>query len=476
MNRFHSTVSRRNFMKGLGLGMAGLGAAAATGPVFHDMDELIASEAVRKTPWWETAREINNPTVDVDWGLKERYNKANFEGVTPEEAERRVQIQIQAIKDNWNQPGMTHRDYAYMSGARGNALSIKRPLNGSDLSTNLHYTNSGSTKPGGYSYTDLGLPRHSGTPEENLRMMAAALHSWGAGRVGAFEVNSTSLKTFYSYDSRGRAYGFGDTEFAYSDDNNACVIPNSAKYVVTWIVPQSHSNKFSAPVGTNIMSKSSMAIGYSHQAIMQNRALAMVAALGYKAVSNACGGNNVACGILAGNGEHGRFDYLVDPKFGGLVRLSDFILTDLPLAATPPMDAGIWNFCQTCKKCATVCPAAAISQENEPTWEIENPGSNGLGLNSYHVNYVKCHPYRGHPGAISQGGCGQCQSVCVFGKQSQAAIHQVVAATIGTTPIFNGFFRNMDDMFGYGEMLNADDWWDEMADKIGAFIPSGWQD
>jgi hypothetical protein len=35
MSKFHSTVSRRTFMKGLGLAGAGLGTAAATAPVFH---------------------------------------------------------------------------------------------------------------------------------------------------------------------------------------------------------------------------------------------------------------------------------------------------------------------------------------------------------------------------------------------------------------------------------------------------------
>ncbi len=38
MSKFHHTVTRRDFMKGLGLAGAGLGAAAATAPVFHDLD------------------------------------------------------------------------------------------------------------------------------------------------------------------------------------------------------------------------------------------------------------------------------------------------------------------------------------------------------------------------------------------------------------------------------------------------------
>jgi hypothetical protein len=37
MSKFHSIVSRRDFMKVLGIAGAGLGATAATAPVFHDV-------------------------------------------------------------------------------------------------------------------------------------------------------------------------------------------------------------------------------------------------------------------------------------------------------------------------------------------------------------------------------------------------------------------------------------------------------
>jgi hypothetical protein len=39
---------------------------------------------------------------------------------------------------------------------------------------------------------------------------------------------------------------------------------------------------------------------------------------------------------------------------------------------------------------------------------------------------------------------------CTFTKYKEAAIHDVVAGTIATTPVFNSFFRTMDDAFGYG--------------------------
>ena len=52
MSRFHSTISRRDFMKALGLAGAGLGAASATAPVFHDLDEFTSATPEQYEPWW----------------------------------------------------------------------------------------------------------------------------------------------------------------------------------------------------------------------------------------------------------------------------------------------------------------------------------------------------------------------------------------------------------------------------------------
>ncbi|MBA7585582.1 hypothetical protein ES708_27566 [subsurface metagenome] len=53
MSKFHSTISRRDFMKTLGLTGAGLGAAVAITPVFRDLDELVAPENANiDRPWW----------------------------------------------------------------------------------------------------------------------------------------------------------------------------------------------------------------------------------------------------------------------------------------------------------------------------------------------------------------------------------------------------------------------------------------
>ena len=76
MSRFHTTISRRDFMKALGVAGAGLGAAAATAPVFHDLDEMASSpQAQWKRPWY--VKEVDKPTTEVDWSQKKMWSEVN---------------------------------------------------------------------------------------------------------------------------------------------------------------------------------------------------------------------------------------------------------------------------------------------------------------------------------------------------------------------------------------------------------------
>ena len=76
--------------------------------------------------------------------------------------------------------------------------------------------------------------------------------------------------------------------------------------------------------------------------------------------------------ISAGLGELGRMNRMVNPIFGGNVRLGA-VLTDLPLAVDKPIDFGLQKFCEKCKKCATSCPANAISKADQPYRETADP-------------------------------------------------------------------------------------------------------
>ena len=68
VSQFHSIVSRREFMKALGLAGAGIGATSVMSPASYDLDELISSpQSLWKRPWYVKQRDLYNPTNDVDW-------------------------------------------------------------------------------------------------------------------------------------------------------------------------------------------------------------------------------------------------------------------------------------------------------------------------------------------------------------------------------------------------------------------------
>jgi len=95
---------------------------------------------------------------------------------------------------------------------------------------------------------------------------------------------------------------------------------------------------------------------------------------------------------LAGLGWWGRNNLLVTPHLGAQVRLAT-ILTDLPLEADRPMEAG----CGSCRRCIAVCPAQAI---RETPADFDLPAC-----------YGKLNEFRKTRG-ISQHICGVCVKAC----------------------------------------------------------------
>src|SRR3989304_9233 len=122
MGKYHSTVSRRDFMKILGLGGVGLG-AAATAPIFHDLDEVLASsQAELKRPFW--VKEVPKPTVEIDWdsiprwdASEQMWSKGLLKAVGQEKYDFIFKLKA-ANEEKWlkaNRPGYNLRDVALAS-------------------------------------------------------------------------------------------------------------------------------------------------------------------------------------------------------------------------------------------------------------------------------------------------------------------------------------------------------------------------
>lgn len=122
MSKFHSTLSRRDFMKSLGLG--GLGAAALINPSINGFDDLFATSTDdAKRDWW--VKEVDEPTVEIDWSMVERFDATKIPQVSYAKyvGTEKAQQQAAKVKEDRkkgiieNQSGYTLRDYALFDAA-----------------------------------------------------------------------------------------------------------------------------------------------------------------------------------------------------------------------------------------------------------------------------------------------------------------------------------------------------------------------
>jgi reductive dehalogenase len=163
--------------------------------------------------------------------------------------------------------------------------------------------------------------------------------------------------------------------------------------------------------------------------------------------------NSGGFGVMAGLGELSRLNRVITPEYGPVVRIFK-VVTDLPLAPSKPIDAGIWEFCKTCKKCSETCPTQTLST-GDPSWEIKGAWNNP-GVKAFYEDAPKCLTYW----RTSGGSCIICFVVCPFTKQDKSFMHAFIQRTIANTTTFNSTLRKMDDIFGYGELKEPGSWWD----------------
>ncbi|MDZ7721382.1 MAG: reductive dehalogenase domain-containing protein [candidate division KSB1 bacterium] len=104
----------------------------------------------------------------------------------------------------------------------------------------------------------------------------------------------------------------------------------------------------------------------------------------------------------AGLGEIGRLGYLIHPRFGARVRLAA-VSTTLPIAEDERRVFGVQDFCAICKKCASNCPAGAISF---------GPKKNVRGVIKWSTCQEACYRYWRSIGTD----CGLCMRICPYSK------------------------------------------------------------
>jgi reductive dehalogenase len=182
---------------------------------------------------------------------------------------------------------------------------------------------------------------------------------------------------------------------------------------------------------------------------------------------------NVPLGIFSGLTEQGRPGYNCNTDHGLALRYCDYVLTDLPIAPTKPIDAGITEFCKVCARCAEICPTNSVSKDTDISWEGAGPFTR-LGFKGWSLNIQTCYDFG------SPSNCCACQSVCPFNHPEESVVHELVRGTVGTTSVFNGFFANMDRVMGYGKPKDGEEtWWNRdlrtwKYDTLYGFGTAGW--
>ncbi len=437
-------------MKVLGFGALAT-AGNSYGTAFRDVDEMMASPiADRNLPF--CVKEVDEPTVEIDWENMENFanpmltlfNRSYWaEGEWEKIRDKNIATTTEKVKNNV--PGYSLRDRALGdANCWGWGLSDITPSwTGPEVQSRFEWEHPTML----YTPEDFGVPKYEGTPEENARMLRVAGRILGAADVGIVQLNEKAKKLLY-----GGMVQFEDVEKGYQKPNGVKILPNKDLWVLCSVIPQS---LWMAQFTDRMSWAQSNTAAYSRANIYSNRIKIFLRGLGYQYYggSTADVGRAVGFGVLSGMAEYSRIGIMVSPQYGANIRTVMLTITDLPLAVTRPIDAGITNFCRTCKKCAEMCPSGALSIETNTSWGGDAPWQ-AKGIKGWYPDTRKCfeHVFGGDPD------CSICQAVCPFSKFDKAVIHDLVRMSISSTPALNRILSKLDDIFGYGTPKAGEVW------------------
>lgn len=258
--------------------------------------------------------------------------------------------------------------------------------------------------------------------------------------LGASLVGITRLNRDWVYKPGWERYGHKELDLD-------AMIPASIQYAVVMAIETNYHFVRHAPTAK---ASAAAGLGYSKMAFLAPSVAKFIASLGYTAI--ACGNDtalSVPLAVDAGLGQLGRFGALITPEFGPRVRLCK-VLTDMPLKPTSPIDFGVTEFCELCKKCAEYCPSQAIMY-GKRTHKARTFSTNP-GLLKWPLNGEKCLRFWYENGAKTERGmyhidCYQCINVCPFNKRPGIG-HELVRWFVRKRhPWVNRLLLYGDDLF-----------------------------
>ena len=259
-----------------------------------------------------------------------------------------------------------------------------------------------------YSWKSLEVPEENLDSElkfQKVKVRDSAVMSKkikNAGRFyGADLVGITKLNEFWVYShSYNRLTG----------QNDPIRLPKQYKIAIVMAIEMDY-DKIAM---SEIEASTATGLGYSKMAFISSLLAQFIRNLGYQALP--CGNDtalSVPLAIDAGLGELGRNGLLITPKFGPRVRLCK-VLTDLPMKPDKPIDFGVQEYCEKCKKCLENCPVHAISEDKTANATTVSCNSSVL---KWPVNGESCFRYWCETGID----CNICIKVCPFNNNQQSS-------------------------------------------------------
>lgn len=357
------------------------------------------------------------------------FNRAVWDDeVRSERAQRFFESYFTDLAQFRKVEGFQHRDYALRNAAWYIA----------DFTADLLETTQDRKEGFLDSYTMFreGATRKSeASAEDHTRELKRAGSFLGADAIGICDYDERWVYT-HNYSRQKLAAKVMDLP---DDLTHAVVIVNEMDHETIETVPSALSG---AATGQ----------GYSRDIIAVLSITQYIRNLGFRAVASL---NDTALSIplaiQAGLGQYGRHGLLITPEFGPRVRIAK-IFTDLPLIADEPIDFGVTETCEICRRCSAACPVKAISFD-EPNFDTHDGISHLKGVKKWTINAKQCFQFWANQGTD----CSICIRVCPYNRDVSKVINRILRWMLGNR--WRRLALWLDQKLKRGERKTAGWWW-----------------